>query len=149
MLPAQAESGPIKILIVEDDKYIYNACYTLLKHYEFEVMLATTLADGKRFLSAKPNLVLLDLSLPDGDGAQLLECIRTTGLQTKVFILTGDTSKETQRKIRRWLPDQFFNKPLNFLDILEAIRLQLKPDSQNVTQTLRMLDGKKHAALKN
>jgi DNA-binding response OmpR family regulator len=128
-MPATAPSVKSPhILIVEDDKAIYNACTVLLQHYQYHVSLARTLAEGARLLtSLLPDLMILDLSLPDGDGIHLLETIRTSSLSTQVFILTGDSTRQTERKIRRWMPDKFFRKPLNFLEILEAIRERLMP----------------------
>jgi DNA-binding response OmpR family regulator len=133
------------VLIVEDDKAIYTACHTLLKHYQFDVMLATTLAAATHSLAAKPDLVILDLSLPDGNGAALLEKIRSSGQQVKVFILTGDETKETERKLRRLMPDRFFHKPLNFIEILEAARETLSPPTP-AGHSSSLLDSKKPAA---
>lgn len=146
MPTTQAKPSSPRILIVEDDKSICNACHMLLKHYEFDVTVATTLAEARRHLSNNPDLIILDLSLPDGDGMQLLEKIRTGGLKIQVFILTGDTSKETERKIRRWMPDRFFCKPLNFIEILEAIHERFEPAAPPEAKVVNLFDVKKPAA---
>lgn len=122
MLQANAAQSPRRVLIVEDDRAIYNACLVLLKHYEFEVVVAPTLTQARQCLASKPHLVLLDLSLPDGDGVQLLPHIRRACPGTRVFVLTGDLKAETEKRVKRYSPDRYFHKPLNFIEVLEAMR---------------------------
>jgi DNA-binding response OmpR family regulator len=122
MLQPNAGRPARRVLIVEDDRAIYNACLVLLEHYEYEVMVAPTLAQARQCLSGNPHLVLLDLSLPDGDGAQLLTNIRKAHPGTKVFVLTGDLKVETENRVKKFAPDRYFHKPLNFIEVLEAMR---------------------------
>jgi DNA-binding response OmpR family regulator len=118
-----------RVLIVEDDRAIYNACLVLLEHYEYEVLVAPTLAQARQGLASRPHLVILDLSLPDGDGVQLLGAIRKAYPATRVFVLTGDMKVETENRVKRFSPDRYFHKPLNFIEVLEAMRECLEQES--------------------
>ena len=146
MPTASTLSQAPRILLVEDDKSIFNACAILFRHYEFNVTIATTLAEAKPILATGFDLVILDLLLPDGEGTDLLQQVRTFGIRSKVFILTGSNDKTSMLKIRRWMPDKFFRKPLNFLEILQATREALTPAAAAESQTPSFQDAKRPAA---
>jgi DNA-binding response OmpR family regulator len=115
-----------KILIVEDDVAISSALQTLLHHYEFNTTVARTLTEGRNQLASLPNLIILDLVLPDGDGIDLLERIRRINCQVPVIVLTGSADPEHHRRIIRLKPARRFQKPLNFFELLDAIRHELE-----------------------
>ena len=65
--------GPITILLVEDHTDTARSLAKLLAHYGHTVSIASTAADARRLAAASRfELVLCDLGLPDGDGADLL-----------------------------------------------------------------------------
>jgi DNA-binding response OmpR family regulator len=120
---APGAKKPLRILVVEDDRVTYSALTVLLRHYHYDVTLACTLAEGKRELQRlDPNLVILDLMLPDGNGLELLEQIRQTGPKTRVAVVTGSDLPETEKRLRRLRPDWYFRKPLNFIELLQGIQ---------------------------
>jgi two-component system OmpR family response regulator len=113
-----------RILIIEDDPAVYKAIKLLLDHYGFSVTVATTIRDACVQIAGKYDLIVLDVMLPDGSGLDLLQRIRYSCEKSVVYVLTGNTLPDTDRKIRRLMPDKHFHKPFNFYDILNAIRLQ-------------------------
>ncbi len=131
-----------KILLVEDDKSISDAFAVLFRHYEYQVTVASTLAEGQAALSTGFDLILLDLLLPDGDGTEILQQVRVSGITSKVFVLTGSTDKTAMLKIRRFMPEKFFRKPLNFLEILDAAREVLTPALPPEPRITSFLDTK-------
>jgi DNA-binding response OmpR family regulator len=136
--PVQA---PTKILIVEDDRAALATIGQLLVHYGFDVSIAPTLADARAQRLAKPDLIVLDLMLPDGNGIDLLETIRMGHTPTRVFVLTANTSAEVGKKVRRLAPDRIFRKPFNFFQILDAIREAFPPQQQETAgATVSLLD---------
>jgi DNA-binding response OmpR family regulator len=113
-------------LIVEDDPALQAMIDLLLRHYEYVPHVAGTLADGRRLLvSGDPDVVVLDLNLPDGNGVDLLEHIRATGRRARVIVLTGGSTAEHLRRLKFLRPDRVFVKPMNFLDLLAAIRAEV------------------------
>jgi two-component system response regulator TrcR len=120
---SNAPKEPVRILVVEDDRVTYSALTMLLRHYHYDVTLARTLAEANRELQRQdPNLVILDLMLPDGNGLDMLEQIRETGRKTRVAVVTGSDLPETEKRLRRLRPDWYFRKPLNFIELLQGIQ---------------------------
>ncbi len=116
-----------RILVIEDDKAVSDPIHLLFTHYGFIVTVATTLAEGRKLMKTNPDLVVLDLGLPDGSGLELLEKIRLQGQQTRVYVLSANSKPEMDRSVRRLMPDRHFRKPFNFFEILEAVRKELSP----------------------
>jgi len=84
------------VLLVEDEATLARNIQRYLQREEFEVRIAGTLKDGWReFEAFGPDLVLLDLALPDGNGLELLGRIRGSDRRAKVIILTGHGSVQT------------------------------------------------------
>src|SRR3954470_22991256 len=65
-----------KILVVEDDPWSRRIVVDLLEMHAHEVIAAEDIADARRLLAEKPDLVLLDINVPGGGGQALLAEIR-------------------------------------------------------------------------
>lgn len=77
-----------KILLVEDDKTIAQGLEYSLEEEGFNISLAETVAMAKNKINKSINLVILDLSLPDGNGFDLCQYI-TSKFNTPIIILTA------------------------------------------------------------
>jgi CheY-like chemotaxis protein len=79
------------VLIVEDNDLVSNALRVLFEQTGRRVSIAATVADAISVASAdRPDLMLIDLTLPDGDGLTILEALRRDNRQPKVAVaLTG------------------------------------------------------------
>ena len=129
-LPSGTEVPPVTaatgtVLVVEDDQAVSAALHLLLTHYGYEVEVAGTLAEARRALAGGgpgPGVIVLDLNLPDGSGLDLLEHVRSTHRRSRVAVLTADVDPAHLRRLKTLRPDRFFRKPLNFLDLLAAVR---------------------------
>ena len=88
-----------KILLVEDDPLLIDIYTTKLKEEGFEVLVAT---DGRMaqnlFLKEKPDLILLDIVLPNTSGWEVLKKINKESPQTKIVILSNLGQKEEIEK---------------------------------------------------
>ncbi len=68
-----------RILLIEDEESISEPLERALGREGFDVAVAATAAEGReRFRDDRPDLVLLDVMLPDGDGRDILREIRAT-----------------------------------------------------------------------
>jgi len=88
--------GQINVLLVEDHRLMFEGLSSLLTEYsDINVLgVATTVADAVAKASLlKPDLVLMDYRLPDGDGAQASERIRALLPDTAVLFLSADPSE--------------------------------------------------------
>lgn len=77
-----------KILVIEDEHFLLNFWENKLDPLEYEVIKA---ADGKRGLalakSARPNLILLDVIMPDADGYEILQKLKASKLVKKIPVI--------------------------------------------------------------
>src|SRR6266436_6600003 len=87
------ENHPIKILLIEDNQEHVDVLERLLalsEYPQFSVAIASTLADGlAKLKSEAPNLVLLDLTLPDSQGVETFRRINAAAPGTPIVILSG------------------------------------------------------------
>ena len=66
-----------KILIVEDDKYIINFISMSLKKEDYDYVIAKTCGEANAlFYANRPDMIILDLGLPDGDGIEIIKNVR-------------------------------------------------------------------------
>ena len=70
-------SGPARILVVEDDRFLRRACEASLRERGFEVIIAEDGEDGLRLArAAPPDLILVDLLMPKLCGIEMLRALR-------------------------------------------------------------------------
>ncbi|MGK6308308.1 sigma-54-dependent transcriptional regulator [Variovorax sp. DT-64] len=100
-------------LIVEDDEDSGRMLAMLVKREGHSVSIARALSDARRYLAMQqPDLLLLDLHLPDGNGLDLFE---DAGLlsDTEVVLMTGQASLETSIRALRLGAADYLVKPVN------------------------------------
>jgi DNA-binding response OmpR family regulator len=93
---------PARVLVVEDSVLVTDALTILLESQGHEVRVAATVAEALAVgRAALPDVVLLDLSLPDGDGLEVLQGLRDAGLEPPVTVaLTGRDDPRTVARCR-------------------------------------------------
>ncbi|MEP6663334.1 MAG: response regulator, partial [Verrucomicrobiota bacterium] len=109
-----------KAMLVEDSPEIRELLGTILKTGGYDVMAKANAAELKAaFAGPEPDVLLLDLSLPDGNGMELLPLIKKQWQDAQVIVLTGqadfDTAVEaTKRGAYSFQPKPFDAKTLLF-----------------------------------
>ena len=116
------ESTPCRVLVVEDDPTAARSLYFLLTHYGYEVQLASTVRDAIRLLDTRPQIVLLDLMLPDGNGTEVMKELELRSLNARVAVISAVMDAVMLRRVRTFRPEMVLPKPLNFLNLLESLR---------------------------
>ncbi|WP_373060530.1 response regulator [Gemmatimonas sp.] len=128
MSPALLPGGPDpdSILIVEDDADYRDVLAHTLGAICRSVRTASTLADALRECAVNaPDLVLLDLGLPDGDGADLLRRLR--GLtDVPIIVLSGREDEEEKVALLDAGADDFIIKPCGAGELLARVRGQMR-----------------------
>ena len=109
-----------RVLVVEDDPSSRRALTLLLRLKGFQATVASNVAEALDQLHWNPTCILLDLMLPDGNGATVLEHIRTRQLPIRVAVTTG--ASNWQSMLDHLKPDALFTKPLDFNRIVEWLR---------------------------
>jgi two-component system response regulator RegX3 len=115
-----------KILLVEDELSIAEPLADALRREAFEVQLAMTAADAlESFSSRPPDLVLLDVMLPDGDGRDVLREIRRIS-RVPVVMLTA-RGEEMDRVLGLELgADDYVTKPFSSPELVARMRAVLR-----------------------
>jgi DNA-binding response OmpR family regulator len=114
----------MSILLVEDDGDLANGLQLALKHYGFAV---NHVAAGNAALAAiaadTPELVILDLGLPDIDGLTVLERLRTTHPDLPVLLLTARASLDDKVAGLDGGADDYLPKPFEMEELLARLRV--------------------------
>lgn len=116
----------IKVLIIEDDKYIMSLTNIYLKDEGYKTASAT---NGKEamalFYANNPDIILLDLGLPDIDGLEVIKQIRQ---QSNAPIIVVSAREEENEKIRAldMGADDYMTKPFYMGELLARIRVSLR-----------------------
>ncbi len=112
------------ILIVEDNERNMKLLRDVLQHQGYETLEAPTGNDGVRLaIERRPDLVLMDIQLPDIDGITALERIRSDPALDAVPVLAVSASvmPEEQQKVVSSGFDAFITKPINLKNFLAEV----------------------------
>ena len=120
--PISACANRVTTLVVEDDHDNREILVKLLRHTGLLVDSASTLAEALRKLAASPTVVLLDMNLPDGTGADVLTKIRSDGLPITVGVITGSGELEARQSLAALAPDAIFIKPVIATNLCEWVK---------------------------
>lgn len=115
-----------QVLIIEDDERIVDFLSALLKAHNYDVKFAYTASDSLYILNEKePDLILLDLGLPDLDGQQLIKQIR---LITKCPVIVISAREQETEKVKSLDSgaDDYVTKPFGNKELLARIRSVLR-----------------------
>ena len=114
-----------KILLVDDDVELVYEIASLLKKKDYLVETSNTITDAsKKFKDFKPEIVLLDLKLPDGTGLELLKKIKDDSPETMIIMLSGYGSISEAVEAMKQGAEDFLTKPIepdHLLLILEKL----------------------------
>lgn len=116
-----------RILIVEDSQLVTEAFSILLTDAGYEVDSAATVAEAiARGTSEAVDLMLLDLTLPDGNGLEVLEALRENGsLPLATLAMTGHDDSQSRRKCIEAGCAEVLLKPVRIGDLLRHIARHL------------------------
>ena len=107
-----------KILVIDDQPNVRVFLDLLLRQQGYDVILAENGWMGlQRYRQEHPDVILLDLNMPELDGVTVLKQIRSVDLKQPVIILTGDCTSETEQQVRALGVSEFILKgsPLHLL----------------------------------
>ena len=116
---------PKKILICEDERFIHELIRKTLQDAGYETASAYT-GEGLLSLAGKEQaeVILLDMMLPDMDGAQILSALRTqeNNKQTPVIALSASSKEEIEETLAQFSIADYIQKPFNPIDLLKRVR---------------------------
>jgi CheY-like chemotaxis protein len=109
-----ARRRPRRLLIVEDDPPSRIATDFLCLRLGFETASAGTVAEAVPLLRWPPDVILLDLMLPDGNGLEVLRLVREWRMETRVVVATGAYDWQLLEQVKALRPHFVLLKPLNW-----------------------------------
>jgi two-component system KDP operon response regulator KdpE len=119
------------ILIIEDDPQIRRVLSTSLKAYGYEVHTADNGRVGLK-LAAKhqPDLIILDLGLPDIDGLDLIRNLRSSPTQ-EILVLSARGTEDVKVRALDLGADDYLTKPFGVFELLARVRVALRRAGQD------------------
>lgn len=123
------EENKNRILIVDDDLHIQEYLGTILGGVFIEIAFASDgFEAGMKMMEFKPQLIILDLSMPKMDGFQLCKIIKEnpSTKMIKVLILTGNGTKENKDRAISLGADAFLAKPCSSKELIKQVEMLLK-----------------------
>jgi two-component system, OmpR family, KDP operon response regulator KdpE len=119
-------ADPATVLIIEDDPSLNTALAATLKTAGYRPVTARTAAEGLRwFAHYAPDLVLLDLGLPDRDGLSVIAEIRQRG-PTPIVVLSARDAEHVKVEAFDLGVDDYVQKPFGIDELLARIRAGLR-----------------------
>ena len=129
----------LKVLVVEDDREIRGLLQSVLALEGFEVRSAVTLSEARALLEHQPpDVVILDLGLPDGDGGALVAACR--GRQRLPVIVVSARQDEAQKvALLDAGADDYLVKPFSVGELMARVRAALRRHTGGGTQPQSVL----------
>lgn len=113
----------ITAIVVDDDKDVVESFTEMLKSKNIDVVGKAY--DGKEavelYQKLKPDLVVLDILMPEHDGHYAIENIRKFNPNAKIFVITADASEATTEKLTQAKTDILY-KPFKLDDIVSKLK---------------------------
>lgn len=129
--PAWKGSG--RVMVVDDEQTILDTMQDMLVAIGFEVTCCSTGAEAVRKFDESPEsfgLVLLDLTMPDVDGVQVLQAMRRRRPGMRILLISGFSEEETMLRFLGNSPSGFLQKPFDLEKLRSAVRLVMEPEKR-------------------
>ncbi len=111
------------ILIIDDDPHFLRVLQRILSGEKFKVTATSDPCDAMEVLrSGNFDLVICDLRMPDCDGLNLLQAVRTGGSEVPVIILTAYGEVDTYLEAMNAGATEYLNKPIKSDELLQVVR---------------------------
>jgi two-component system KDP operon response regulator KdpE len=118
--------GKVTVLLIEDDPGIIRFLRNTLRIQEYEVKEATRAGEGTRLaLQQKPDLVVLDLGLPDRDGLDVIRDIRAFSA-VPILVLSSRSDEAAKVTALDLGADDYVSKPFGVGELMARLRTALR-----------------------
>lgn len=119
-------SAKIRVLVIDDEAAILRFLKPALEANQYEMSSAGTVAEGiKRTAAETPDIVLLDLGLPDGDGKEVIRRAREWS-DLPIIVLSAREREIEKIEALDLGADDYVNKPFNVGELLARMRAALR-----------------------
>jgi len=135
-----------KVLVVEDDKNIRSFLQAILEANNYEVILTQTGAEAYSLITSQcPDVILLDLGLPDMDGMKILETVRGWSAMPIIVVSARDRERDKVEALDKGA-DDYITKPFGTAELVARIRAAIRHSRgvgmTRVTQKMTFDEGR-------
>ena len=127
----------MRVLLVEDEANIRTVMTAMLEAADYQVILAETCSLALNlFSSYQPDVVILDLGLPDMDGVEIIRKVRTWS-NTPIIVVSARSDEEDKVDALDAGADDYLTKPFSVPELLARLRVALRRmryDSDRVSE---------------
>ena len=112
------------VLCIDDDPEITRIIEARLSTYEVKVICSFTGMQGIwQAIQSKPDLIISDVRMPQGDGTYLLDCIRQNQATSHipVIVLSGMRDRDLANQMKLRGAASFLHKPIHYQDLIHEI----------------------------
>ena len=147
-------NNKFKVLIVEDEANICSFIETLLTTNDYQALVAHTCTMGLTlFASHNPDLVILDLGLPDRDGLEFIRTVRQKYM-TPIVVLSARTDEMDKIEALDLGANDYITKPFGIMEFLSRVRAALRrsaPEEKTNVYAFHeiLLDNARHSVTVN
>ncbi len=142
-----------RLLVIEDDLNMTLALYRALSH-TYKVDTAKTGTSGlKKIDLLKADLIIMDLYLPDMTGLQITQQVRSSGINTPILILSGETDLLRKVDLLDNGANDYVTKPFSLAELRSRIRVLLRyggsPSNAVLVSDHLTLDARTRQVIRN
>ena len=135
------------VLIIEDEKNIQTFMGKILKRQEYRVLYADTGAQGLEIIRSQcPDIILLDLGLPDMNGFEIIREVRTW-TSTPIIVISARTAEQEKVSALDLGADDYITKPFGTSELLARIRASLRHSNRLRTDSPLYLRPYRHGEM--
>lgn len=128
-------TGRTRALVVDDEVAILRFLKPALEANNYEMISAATVAEAVKHIAAEaPDIVLLDLGLPDGDGKDVIKRVREWS-DVPIVVLSARDRETEKIKSLDLGADDYVNKPFNVGELMARMRTALRHRMQRKAET--------------
>lgn len=114
------------VLLIDDDPAIIRLIRVSLEGHPYRLLDASTAAEGVELAARKrPDLIILDLGLPDAEGFRVIETVREWA-KTPIIVLSGRGEEELKVRALESGADDYVTKPFGVSELLARIKVALR-----------------------
>lgn len=131
-----------KLLMIDDDQTLAMLLRSVLAQEGFDLLWADRPSKGIAMLAERPELLLLDVMLPELDGFEVVKRLRDAGEQTPIIMLTGKGGDADRIRGLNLGADDYLAKPFNHLELLARVGavLRRRPAAEAASPAADRLD---------
>jgi two-component system KDP operon response regulator KdpE len=123
-------SAPVRVLVIDDEPPMRKLLRMGLRTQGYEIIEATNGKMGLELLAENPDLIILDLGLPDMQGLELLRVLRTRSERVPIVVLSSRSDEKGKVEALDHGADDYVTKPFGMEELLARMRAAVRHQLQ-------------------